>query len=69
MCSYGGLRKNLEPSDYKLREAGCGNREIESITGMSPSMVTRYSRHADQKRLAKAAMRRLEGRTVSERKE
>ena len=64
--TFHGLRAS---SVEKLREAGCGNREIESITGMSPSMVTRYSRHADQKRLAKAAMRRLEKRTVSERKE
>jgi integrase len=64
--TFHGLRAS---SVEKLREAGCGDREIESITGMSPAMVTRYSRHADQKRLAKAAVRRLEGRTVSERKE
>jgi hypothetical protein len=50
----------------KLREAGCGDREIEAITGMSPSMITRYSRRADQKRLAKAAVRRLEKRTTRE---
>jgi integrase len=43
----------------KLREAGCGDREIEAITGMSPDMVTRYSRFADQKRLAKAAAEKL----------
>ena len=43
----------------KLREAGCGDREIEAITGMSPDMVTRYSRFADQKRLAKAAAESL----------
>jgi hypothetical protein len=29
-------------------------------------MVTRYSRFADQKKLARAAARRLEGRTGSE---
>ena len=43
----------------KLREAGCGDLEIEAITGMSPDMVTRYSRFADQKRLAKAAAEKL----------
>jgi hypothetical protein len=43
--------------------------EIEAITGMSPAMITRYSRFADQKRLAKAAVRRLEGRTLGEREE
>jgi len=36
----------------KLREAGCGDREIESITGMSPTMVTRYSRFTNQRQLA-----------------
>jgi integrase len=64
--TFHGLRAS---SVEKLREAGCDDREIESITGMSPAMITRYSRFADQKRLAKAAVRRLEGRTVSERKE
>jgi integrase len=61
---FHGLRAS---SCEKLREAGCDDREIESITGMSPEMVTRYSRFADQKKLAKAAVRRLEARTVSER--
>jgi hypothetical protein len=51
------------------REAGCGTREIEAITGMSTAMITRYSRFADQKRLAKAALGRLEGRTLKEQKE
>lgn len=64
--TFHGLRAS---SVENLREAGCGDREIGSITGMSPAMVTRYSRHADQKRLARAAVRRLEGRTVSEHKE
>jgi hypothetical protein len=61
---FHGLRAS---SCEKLREAGCDDREIESITGMSPETVTRYSRFADQKKLAKAAVRRLEARTVSER--
>ena len=43
-----------------LREVGCGDRDIESITGMSPAMITRYSRFADQRQLAKAAILRLE---------
>ena len=59
--TFHGLRAS---SFEKLREAGCGDREIEPITGMSPTMITRYSRFADQKRLAKAAMRRLEERTI-----
>jgi hypothetical protein len=42
---------------------------LARYTGMSPAMITRYSRFADQKRLAKAAVRRLEGRTRVEREE
>ena len=51
----------------KLREAGCEDREIEAITGMSPAMITRYSRFANQRQLAKTAVERLERRTASER--
>ena len=61
--TFHGLRAS---SVQKLREAGCGTREIEAITGMLPAMITRYSRFADQKRLARAAMGRLEGRTPEE---
>ena len=64
--TFHGLRAS---SVEKLREAGCGTREIEAITGMSSAMITRYSRFSDQKRLAKAAVRRLEGRTLGEREE
>jgi hypothetical protein len=53
----------------KLREAGCEDREIEAITGMSPAMITRYSRFANQRQLAKTAAERLERRTASERLE
>jgi integrase len=60
--TFHGLRAS---SVVSLREVGCGDREIESITGMSPAMVTRYSRFADQRKLAKAAILRLE-RTGSE---
>src|SRR5262245_9984106 len=56
---FHGLRAS---SCEKLREV-CNDREIEAITGMSPEMVTRYSRFADQKKLARAAAARLEGRT------
>jgi len=52
----------------KLREAGCEDRHIEAITGMSPAMISRYSRFADQKRFARAGTGRLEGRTLKERK-
>jgi integrase len=64
--TFHGLRAS---SVEKLREAGCIDREIEAITGMSPTMITRYSRFADQKRLAKAAVGRLEGRTSREPRE
>jgi integrase len=64
--TFHGLRAS---SVEKLREAGCNNPEIESITGMSPEMITRYSCFADQRRLAKAAVGRLEGRTRREREE
>jgi len=55
--TFHGLRAS---SVVALREVGCGDRDIESITGMSPHMVTRYSRFADQRKLAKAAIHRLE---------
>jgi integrase len=60
---FHGLRAS---SCEKLREVGCNDREIEAITGMSPEMVTRYSRFADQKKLARAAAARIEGRTLRE---
>jgi integrase len=56
--TFHGLRAS---SCEKLREIGCSDEEIGSITGMSPAMIRRYLRFANQKRLAKAAMRRLEG--------
>lgn len=54
---FHGLRAS---SCEKLRAASCNDREIGAITGMSPEMITRYSRFADQKTLAKAAASRLE---------
>lgn len=56
--TFHGLRAS---SCEKLREIGCSDEEIGSITGMSPPMIRRYLRFANQKRLAKAVMRRLEG--------
>jgi hypothetical protein len=55
--TFHGIRAS---SVVSLREVGCGDRDIESITGMSSEMVTRYSRFADQRKLAKAAILRLE---------
>ena len=45
----------------RLAEAGCSLKEIAAITGhRSLSMIEKYSRDADQKRLAGAAILRLE---------
>ncbi len=45
----------------KLAEAGCSLKEIAAITGhRSLAMLEKYSRGADQKKLAGAAMLRLE---------
>ncbi len=47
-----------------LAEAGCTDREIMAILGhRTTAMVSRYTRHADQERLAKAAIVKLETRT------
>ena len=47
-----------------LAEAGCTDREIMAILGhRTGSMVSRYTRSAEQKRLAKAAIIKLETRT------
>ena len=55
--TFHGIRAS---SVVSLREVGCGDRDIKSITGMSSPMVTRYSRFADQRQLARAAILRLE---------
>ncbi len=36
--TFHGIRAS---SVEKLREAGCEDREIDSITGLSPAMITR----------------------------
>lgn len=51
-----------EPEESRLRRRD----DRGSITGMSQAMIRHYSRFADQKKLAKAAMRQLE-RTGQER--
>ncbi len=53
-CSAHGLRK---AAARRLAEAGCTMHEIASITGhASLSEIQRYTRAADQARLARAAM-------------
>lgn len=55
---FHGLRK---AAASKLAEAGCSTKEIAAITGhLTLQMVELYTREAEQKRLAKRAMRRLE---------
>jgi integrase len=55
--TFHGLRASSVES---LREAGCDDAGVESITGMSQAMIRRYSRFVDQRRLARAAVLRLE---------
>src|SRR5262249_50061644 len=53
-CSAHGLRK---AAARRLAEAGCTAHEIGAITGhASLAELTRYTRAADQRRLAEAAM-------------
>ena len=53
-CSAHGLRK---AAARRLAEAGCTEHEIAAITGhASLREVARYTRAADQRRLADAAM-------------
>ena len=50
----------------RLAEAGCTDREIMAILGhRTANMVTRYTRKADQKRLAKAAITKLRPRNFA----
>lgn len=56
-CVLHGLRK---AAARRLAEAGCSEREIMAITGhKSVEMVSRYTRQADQKKMASAAILRL----------
>ncbi len=57
--TFHGLRYTAATN---LAEAGCSHKEIAAITGhRSLAMIEKYSREADQKKLARAAIRRLEG--------
>ena len=58
---FHGLRHTAA---VRLAEAGCTDRELMAILGhRTTEMVTRYTRGAEQKRLAKSAIARLEPRT------
>ena len=62
-CSPHGLRK---AAARRLAEAGCSVNQIASITGHRTSgEVERYTRAADQGRLAEMAMEAIEGRKSS----
>ena len=62
-CSAHGLRK---AAARRLAEAGCTAHEIAAITGhASLREIVRYTKAADQKRLAVSAMSKVKARTVS----
>jgi len=54
---FHGLRKS---ATVKLAEAGCTNKQIQAVTGMSLPMIEHYSKEADQLQLAKEAIRKVE---------
>jgi integrase len=56
-CSFHGLRK---AASVRLADAGCSVHEIAAITGhASLKEVQRYTKGADQKRLARSAMNKM----------
>lgn len=55
--SFHGLRK---AAAKRMAEAGCSAHQISAITGQSLQMVEHYTRSAEQKKMAKAAVRKLE---------
>jgi len=60
-CTAHGLRKSAA---RRLAEAGCTEHEISAITGhASLQEVQRYTKSADQKRLAVSAMAKVKART------
>lgn len=62
-CQPHGLRK---AAGRRLAEAGCSAREIMAILGHKTlSEAERYTRDADQRRLAEAAIVRLEGQRAN----
>ncbi len=57
-CVLHGLKKS---SAEALAEAGCSEREIMAVVGhRTTRMVSHYTKRADKKRLAKAAILKLE---------
>jgi integrase len=54
-CTFHGLRK---AAARRLAEAGCSANEIAAWSGQSLREVERYTRAADQARLARNAMTR-----------
>jgi site-specific recombinase XerD len=62
-CQPHGLRK---AAGRRLAEAGCSSRELMAVLEHKTlSEAERYTRDADQARLASAAEARLEGRKVN----
>jgi integrase len=62
-CTAHGLRK---AAARRLAEAGCTEHEISAVTGhASLHEVQRYTRGADQRRLAISAMSKIKSRTPS----
>jgi integrase len=58
-CVFHGLRKTAA---VMLAEAGCSTEQIKAITGhRTDQMVSYYAKRANQKILARAAMKKLEG--------
>lgn len=65
-CSAHGLRK---AACRRLAEAGCTTHEIQAISGhRSLPEVQRYTRGADQARLAREAMRKVQGGSAEKEK-
>ena len=56
-CVLHGLRKTAA---RRLAEAGCTTEEIKAITGQSDRMVAHYTKDANQRKLATAAIVKLE---------
>src|SRR5262249_35940520 len=63
-CVAHGLRK---AAARRLAEAGCSTKEIASITGhRSLKEIERYTKAAEQKKLATAAIDRLKKQTANQ---
>ena len=56
-CVLHGLRK---AAARRLAEAGCTTEEIKAITGQGDRMVAHYTKDANQRKLASAAILKLE---------